>query len=185
MGLEPKCLLHYIYMSKLIVGIGLPGAGKTEVLRSFAEKNGYEYLSTENVRAALGIGDGVASPAPVWEEIRRYTKECIDADKILVLESTFVTGPDRRMFLEFARAAGAEKIQGVFIDTPSEIAWERNEARERTVPEGIFKSRAADLKKEPPGVEDGFDSLFTLNQNQELVSAEVRRPEFIRERRFL
>lgn len=66
-------------------------------------------------------------------------------------------------------------MQGIFIDLPEEVAWQRNTAREHVVPEDVFKLRVEALKLFPPGIVDGFDSIFTLNENQEMVSLEVRR----------
>ncbi len=166
-------------MAKLIMGIGLAGAGKTTALEGFAKRYGYTYLSTDNIRAAFNIQQGEASPQSVWDEIRRSLKEHLSTGKSVVMDSTFVTGPDRRAFIEFAREAGAEKVQGIFLDTPAEIAWQRNIERERQAPREMFESRRKDLEAEPPAVEDGFDALFTLDQFQEMVRAET--PESLRE----
>jgi predicted kinase len=42
-------------MSKLILGIGLPGSGKTTALKPFAEKNGYIYISPGDIREELSV----------------------------------------------------------------------------------------------------------------------------------
>lgn len=40
-------------MSKVIVGIGLPGSGKTTALKPFADKNSYIYICPDDIRAEL------------------------------------------------------------------------------------------------------------------------------------
>lgn len=156
------------------MGIGLSGSGKTTTLESFAQKYGYRYISTDNVRANFNINRGETSTAGVWDEIRKQVKEGINSGETIVMDSTFVTGPDRRTFIEFIRECGAEKVQGVFLDTPAEFAWQRNSERERNVPKEIFDSRRRDLENEPPHPGDGFDALFTLNEFQEMVRAETK-----------
>jgi len=154
------------------MAIGLSGAGKTTALESFAQKYGYRYISTDNVRSDLNIAHGETSSPSVWDEIRRRIKQSLGDGETVVMDSTFVTGPDRRTFIEFVRGCGAEKIQGVFLDTPAELAWKRNSERERSVPTDIFESRRRDLEAEPPHPGDGFDALFTLNEFQEMIRAE-------------
>jgi len=161
-------------MKKVIMGIGLSGSGKTTVLRSFAEKYGYRYISTDNVRAEFNIQRGETSTVAVWDEIRSRVKEAVTAGETIVMDSTFVTGPDRRTFIEFMRECGVEKVQGVFLDTSAELAWERNSKREHKAPRDVFESRRKDLEAEPPHPGDGFDALFTLNALHEMTRAETK-----------
>jgi len=37
-------------MKKVIMGIGIPGSGKTTILKEFADKNGYEYICPDDIR---------------------------------------------------------------------------------------------------------------------------------------
>lgn len=40
-------------MQKVIIGSGIPGAGKTTILKKFAEKYGYTYISSDTIRTEL------------------------------------------------------------------------------------------------------------------------------------
>lgn len=40
-------------MKKVIIGVGVPALGKTTVLKPFAEKGGYVYISSDKIRAVL------------------------------------------------------------------------------------------------------------------------------------
>jgi dephospho-CoA kinase len=40
-------------MAKIIIGIGVPGSGKTTALKPFAERNTYTYISPDDIRAEL------------------------------------------------------------------------------------------------------------------------------------
>lgn len=42
------------------------------------------------------------------------------------------------------------------------------------MPESVIDRMASELKEREPGVEEGFDSVFTLDEYQNLVKAEVR-----------
>src|SRR5882724_942983 len=159
-------------LTKLIMGIGLPASGKTETLERFAAKYDYAYISVDNVRMGLGIADHNPKTERAWDEIRRRTAEFLEQGRTVVLDATFTSQELRREFLDLARKNGAERIQGVFVDTPSEIAWQRNENRERKVPEFTFQQRVHALRNFPPGVQEGFDALFTLNEYQKLIETE-------------
>ena len=166
-------------MRKLILGIGIPGSGKTTVLKAFAEEYNYEYISADEIRSDLNISIKnplITSDNPLtismWNEIRNRTREALSKGKTVVLDATFTKLELRQEFIKLARENGAEKIQGVFLDTPSEIAWERSEKRERRVPENLFKERVESIKKNPPMVEDGFDAVFTINEYENLFKIE-------------
>lgn len=166
------------------MGIGLSGSGKTTVLKAFAERYKYAYVGIDDIRTNLGVRTGELSTDAAKDEMRKQVRDQLREQKTVVVESSFVDRQYRREFLDFARSCGAEKIQGIFLDTPSEIAWKRNLARERVVPENIYKHRMQQLEEHPPIIEDGFDSLFTLNEYQELIEAETltARKEFGSER---
>ncbi len=156
-------------MGKLIMGIGLPASGKSKTLIDFAEKYHYTYLAVDDLREARGMNPHDPKTEVIWDEMRRRTQELLAEGETIVVDATFVESQHRRDFLTLARRSGAEKIQGVFVDTPSEVAWERNLARQRTVPRDKFQERVDWLNSAPPELTDGFDALFTLNENQELV----------------
>jgi len=174
-------------MAKLILAIGLPGSGKSQTLKRFADKYGYAFVSLDDIRAEHGLGAEQESNEAVWNDVKTRTIDSFKSGKSVVLDGTFLSD-SRRIALEVARANGIEKIQGVFIDTPAEIAWERNWARERHTPDAVFDERLAHMKAFPPKLEDGFDSFFRLDENGELVEAETyveTKKEPRRERRFI
>ena len=92
-------LLYTFDMAKLIVGIGLPGSGKTTALEDFAKKYQYRYISTENVRNEFDIPNGVSSGPEIWNAILGRVQEELEKGLTIVVDSTFVTRHDRRSFL--------------------------------------------------------------------------------------
>jgi predicted kinase len=171
-------------MSKLIIGIGLPGSGKTAVMKDFAARYGYKYLSTDMIREKFALGIDEPSTMAVWDEIRSLVKYSAENNQTLVFESTFTMGDQRRAFLDFARSIGIEKIQGIFVNTPCEIAWQRNNERKHNVSKETFDTRRSYLEEDMPDVQDGLDSLFTLDEYSNLVKTEMA-AGLKRENRFI
>ncbi len=174
-------------MSKLIIGMGLPGAGKSTLLKEFADKYGYEYISVDSVREKNGLNTEQPSTEQEWDEVRSRTLENYRAGKTVVVDGTFL-GDIRQKFLDFARMNGVEKIQGLLIDTPAELAWERTLERDRPVKREVFEDRLWNLKNLPPEMTEGFDAIFTVNETGELVEAKIPKEsgrEHLREKKFL
>jgi predicted kinase len=162
-------------MKKVIIGIGIPGSGKTTVLKEFANKYGYVYICPDDIRLEM-LGDSAdqSKNKEVWGEAHQKMRDHLAQDKTIVFDATFTRGTERRNFIDLARDSGAEKIQGIIFDTPLDIAKERNLNRERQVPEHAIQRMSNDLNAHRPSIEDGFDAVFTLNEYQELVAVESK-----------
>ncbi len=175
-------------MAKVVISIGIPGAGKTTVLKELAEENGYYYVSTDGLRAEMfkEVEDRTSPEKEslwaernkeVWDEAKKRVKEFIGLGETVVFDATFSNSEKRKEFIEFAKHNGAEKIQGIFIDTPLEVAKERNQKRGRNVREIDIERMAKELKENEPKIEEGFDGIFTLNEYRDLIMVEVKKGE--------
>jgi len=160
-------------MKKLILGIGIPASGKSFFLEPFASQFGYKYLCIDQIRAEFGIGrddPSAASRSPatfeVWDIVRERTHLYLQSEKTkgVIVDATFVNLYLRKQFISIGREYNA-KVTGFFMDTTPEVAWNRNLLREHPVPETEFWDRIERLKTNPPLIEEGFDSLFILNEN--------------------
>jgi predicted kinase len=160
-------------MKKVIIGIGIPGSGKTTVLKEFAAKYDYIYICPDDIRAEI-LGDAAnqSKNKEVWAEAHRRLSDFLSQGKTIVFDATFTNLNGRKNFIDLARQSGAEKVQGILFDTPLEIAQERNLKRERQVPEHAIQRMHNDLQSNRPNIEDGLDSIFTLNEYQDLVNVE-------------
>lgn len=157
------------------MGIGIPGSGKTTALKPFAEQNAYVYISADTLRLEFnGNEANHANNKAIWEEAHRRTANALREGKTVVFDATFAKDFERKDFIQFVREQGAEKVQGVYADIPFEVANERNMARERVVPEYAMHQMHNMLQKNPPQIEDGFDSIFTIDELQKLESAELK-----------
>lgn len=156
--------------------MGLPGSGKSTTLSKFAENHGYEYIALDQIREKLGITNAQPSTKDVLDEIVSRTLEKYGAGCTVVLDGTFLNDM-RKNFIEVMRAHGVGKIQGLFIDVPEDIAWERLQAREKDwedkTTRELFDTRLRHRNEFPPSVTDGFDSLLVLNERGELSKVEL------------
>jgi len=172
-------------MAKVIIGIGVPGSGKTTILKDFAEKYGYAYLCPDDIRAEhTGDAKNQTRNQEVWDEARRRVESFLTSGRIVVFDATFADERTRSAFLAFVRKHGAEKIQGIFIDAPLETAKERNAKRDRIVPEYVVERMYDNLSKTPPQIDEGFDTLFTLDEYHALARAEQKNHESVIRKEF-
>lgn len=157
-------------MKKVIVGIGIPGSGKTTILKDFAGRNAYAYVCPDDIRAELtGNASDQSKNREVWENAYQKTAEYLKDGSTVVFDATFTHPEQRKEFLTFVREQGAEKVQGIFVDVGLKIAKERNKDRERHVPEYVLERMDSSLENFPPELTDGFDSIFTVDSEHKLT----------------
>jgi len=148
-------------MAKVIAGIGIPGSGKTTVLKTFAHERRFVYISPDEVREEISGDARIQSDMQeVWRRVFQRMTEALQKGKDVVLDSTNYKAEDRRTLIEKADASGAQVI-GVYFDVPLELALERNKSRERVVPEHAVQRMHKRLKETPPCVEEGFYVVIT------------------------
>jgi predicted kinase len=166
-------------MSKVIIGVGIPGSGKTTTLKKLSEEYSYEYICPDDIREELSGGNAMdhSRNSEVWDIANNRLKEALKSGKNVVFDATSARVNDRRNLIKLARESGAEKVQGVFAAVPFGIAQERNIARGmeggRVVPKEAMDRMYDLLKRHPPTIEDGFDSVIDINEFQELTRVEM------------
>ncbi len=153
-------------MASFIFGIGIPGSGKTTILRKFAIEHGYEYISPDDIRNELfGKEDDHTDDKAVWNEARKRVMDSIGASRTTVFDSTFSNQARRRRFVDDARLAGVNTIEGLFFDIPLEEVLNRNASRGKKVSEEYLRTAYAELQAQPPTAGDGFDVLFRIDKD--------------------
>ncbi|WP_194974563.1 AAA family ATPase [Aquiflexum lacus] len=92
----------------LIMVMGLPGSGKSFFAKSFAEKLGAEYFSSDLLRTKMGLR-GKYLPEnknQVYMEMAKRTKELIEKNKSVVLDATFFQKKFREFIYSIAETSG-------------------------------------------------------------------------------
>ena len=143
---------------RLILAIGLPGAGKS----TWLAERGVRPLSSDAMRILLSDDeDNQTIHMQVFEALRYLVVKRLQLGiSATYLDATNLTRMHRRPFLTLAAKCGA-RAEALWFETPLEVCLKRNSKRERRVPEEVM--RAMDAQFEPPSHEEGFAHIERLS----------------------
>jgi predicted kinase len=150
----------------VVLAIGLPGSGKS----SWFKRHNITPLSSDMLRALL-FDDPTEQRFQdlIFSNLRSMLKARLIAHRPLnYVDTTNLTPHDRHSWIKLAKDFGFE-VQAVFFEVPLEVCLERNQKRERVVPEEIMRRFAEKLK--PPTFEEGFSKITLVRVKQKEASA--------------
>jgi predicted kinase len=149
-------------MTKLILLIGLPGSGKTTLAHKLlAEYSGSHLICTDSIRAQLfGSQEVQGSWLLVWRQVHEQMRQAVALSAMAIYDATNAVRRYRKDAIALARTTGFTHIIGVCLDTPLTLCLERNQKRDRTVPEEVILQMHASLLNAPPTQQEGFDYLI-------------------------
>ncbi len=152
---------------KLIVTVGIPGAGKTTWVD--------QHLPPSVVRVRPErIRHGVYGHTPqrledekeaeVWRRAEHEAAEALRAGRTVVVDSMALTRDWRARIIRNVERALRCRVNrvAVFLDTPLETALARNEGRGKRVRKEVLYEMARHLQ--PPEEEEGFDRIIRIHQ---------------------
>jgi len=146
-----------------IIGIGLPGSGKTTVLKELAAKSRATYVCPDDIRLELtGDASNQSRNREVWSETYRRIHAELDAGRNVVVDATNAKKPDRLRLIAHCRLK-ADQIHGMWFIAPLRVILERNQGRERVVPDFAMGLMAGWLEACPPVEAEGFDQLVEFD----------------------
>jgi predicted kinase len=141
----------------VVLAIGLPGSGKS----SWFKRNKITPLSSDLLRALL-FDDPTEQRFQdlVFSNLRSMLKARLIARRPSnYVDATNLTPQERQSWIKLAKDYGYE-VQAVLFDVPLETCLERNQRRDRVVPEEAMRRMAAKLK--PPTFEEGFSKITVV-----------------------
>jgi predicted kinase len=141
----------------VVLAIGLPGSGKS----AWFKRHNITPLSSDMLRALL-----FDDPAEqrfqdiVFSNLRAMLKARLIARRpVNYVDATNLTPHERQSWIKLGHDYGYE-VQAVFFDVPTEVCLERNQRRDRVVPEDVMQRMAAKLR--PPAFEEGFTKITVV-----------------------
>lgn len=142
-----------------IIGIGLPGCGKTTVLKPLAKEKKLDYVNADDIRLEVtkDATDHTREKL-VWDILYQRVKAALQ-EKGVVIDVTNTKPKDRKQMTNFCRQNGATKIIGYWVQAPVEVCAARNAARARSVPPEVLCKLSNRLNINPPALEEGFDEI--------------------------
>jgi predicted kinase len=141
----------------VVLAIGLPGSGKS----AWFKRHNITPLSSDLLRALL-FDDPTEQRFQdlVFSNLRSMLKARLIARRPLnYVDATNLTPQERHNWIKLAQDYGYE-VQAVFFDVPVDVCLERNQRRERVVPEDVMRRMAAKLKA--PSFEEGFAKITAV-----------------------
>jgi predicted kinase len=166
-------------MPLLVMGIGIPGAGKSTILKTVANDLGMTYVSDDEV--ILHMANSTNAPIEeIFEEMRKIIATGLASGNDVVFDSTNTSREVRMALIEFIRQQNIEAdIVACTFDIPLENAIERNNERKarggHSIPAKIITRCFDDLKENPPTLAEGYTRIVTIDASGHLhIDAEKR-----------
>jgi predicted kinase len=141
----------------VVLAIGLPGSGKS----SWFKRHNISPLSSDTLRQLL-FDDPTEQRFQdlVFSNLRSMLKARLIARRPMnYVDATNLSIHDRQGWIKMARDFGYE-VHGVYFDVPVEVCLERNQRRQRVVPEDVMRRMASKLR--PPTFEEGFAKITVV-----------------------
>jgi len=141
----------------VVLAIGLPGSGKS----SWFKRHNITPLSSDLLRTLL-FDDATEQRFQdlVFSNLRSMLKARLIARRPMnYVDATNLSPHDRHTWIKMAHDYGYE-VHAVFFDVPVEVCLERNQRRQRVVPEDVMRRMAAKLG--PPTFEEGFTKITVV-----------------------
>jgi predicted kinase len=141
----------------VVLAIGLPGSGKS----SWFKRHEIMPLSSDLLRALL-FDDATEQRFQdlIFSNLRSMLKARLIARRPTnYVDATNLTPHERQNWIKLAKDYGYE-AQAVFFDVPVEVCLERNQRRQRIVPEDVMRRMAAKLRA--PTFQEGFTKITVV-----------------------
>lgn len=154
-------------MAQLVIMIGLPGSGKSTLATQLMGAEGWDLVSTDQIRASLYGDEAVqGSWLQIWEEVQRQLRAIAQHPHgKAIYDATNVVRQQRRSLIDAARQWGYQSITALWLDVPLELCLQRNRGRSRQVPEAVICQMSHHLEGGPPSLEEGLDGLTRIRVN--------------------
>ena len=149
-------------MGVAIIGMGLPGVGKTTQLKQMAKEMDATYICADDVRKQVYGHPSVQSdPKRVWGIVHRRARKALMSGKNVIIDGTHIKRVDRMATIQACNCA--DTITLIWYQAPVQVCIARNFERKRNVPEKVIKRMSRILREESPRSTEGYDQLELIS----------------------
>ena len=144
--------------SKIIITVGLPGSGKSTYLAHL----GVNAISSDEIRRLIADDPRDQSMnARIFATIRYLVRQRIAAGRAEThVDATHLTRWERLPYIRLAQRQRCE-IEALFFDVPVEVCIQRNQGRDRVIPDQAILDMARTLQ--PPTEAEGFSRVQKIS----------------------
>lgn len=144
--------------------VGLPGSGKTYYTNKHLKRENTTILSSDEIRKVLlGSEEAQWGNSIVFDAMNRAAIENLRQGRNVIYDATNINSKRRIALLEQIKKEVKEDVFFVvtILVTPYEICVERQQKRERKVPEEVINRMIKNF--EVPYYEEGWDGILVEN----------------------
>jgi predicted kinase len=154
-------------MAEAIILIGIPGSGKTTLARQLLRSPAYHYVSPDRIRQDLyGAMEEQGRWIQIWNHVEAQFLQAAGRQSI-IYDATNYRARYRRQVIELCRRHQCHPITGLWLNLPLWLCLNRNQQRDRHVPEEVIIEMHRCLVLNPPSLSEGFDRLMVKEDSQE------------------
>ncbi len=143
---------------KLIITVGLPGFGKS----TYLARLGVNAISSDGIRRLIADDPlDQSMHARIFATIRYLVRQRMAAGRPeTYVDATHLTRWERVPYIRLAQRRQCD-IEALFFDVPLEVCIQRNQGRERIVPDQAILDMARNLQ--PPTEAEGFSRVQRIS----------------------
>jgi predicted kinase len=130
----------------LLLTIGISGSGKTTWSKEYCKNNPYVVrLSSDEFREIIGGSESNQNVnGAVFSTLERVTEYLLKNGHVVLLDATNYSVKNRANFIKIAKKLGVP-VKAFYIHVPIEVAKQRNQERDRIVPDDVIERQFNNL----------------------------------------